>query len=80
MRRAWLRGRENLHKRYLIHVTGINLSIVMRALFGCGAPRGTANAVRPFGRHSGRDLATFRVYCPRVTENAALLVVSSDDQ
>jgi hypothetical protein len=22
MRRAWLRGRENLHKRYLIHVAG----------------------------------------------------------
>src|ERR671913_834707 len=25
MRRAWLRGRENLHKRYLIHVAGYNL-------------------------------------------------------
>ena len=23
MRRAWLRGRENLHKRYLIHVAGV---------------------------------------------------------
>ena len=22
MRRAWLRGRENVHKRYLIHVAG----------------------------------------------------------
>ncbi len=22
MRRTWLRGRENVHKRYLIHVTG----------------------------------------------------------
>jgi transposase len=39
MRRAWLRARENLHKRYLIHVAGFNLSIVMRALFGCGTPR-----------------------------------------
>ncbi len=25
MRRAWLRGRENVHKRYLIHVAGFNL-------------------------------------------------------
>ncbi len=25
MRRAWLRGRENIHKRYLIHVAGFNL-------------------------------------------------------
>ena len=36
MRRAWLRGRENVHKRYLIHVAGFNLGILMRALFGCG--------------------------------------------
>ena len=26
MRRAWLRGCENLHKRYLVHVAGYNLS------------------------------------------------------
>ena len=30
MRRAWLRGRENLHKRYLIHVAGFNLGVLMR--------------------------------------------------
>jgi transposase len=46
MRRAWLRGRENLHKRYLIHVAGFNLSILMRALFGCGTPRADANAAQ----------------------------------
>ena len=27
MRRAWLRGRENLHKRYLVHVAGYNLGL-----------------------------------------------------
>ena len=42
MRRAWLRGRENLHKRYLIHVAGFNLSILMRALVGRGTPREVA--------------------------------------
>jgi hypothetical protein len=26
------RGRENLHKRYLVHVAGYNLGILMRAL------------------------------------------------
>lgn len=36
MRRSWLRGRENLYKRYLTHVAGCNLGILMRALFGCG--------------------------------------------
>ena len=44
MRRAWLRGRENVHRRYLIHVAGFNLGIPMRALFGCGTPRQTAAA------------------------------------
>ena len=43
MRRAWLRGRENLHKRYLIHVAAFNLSLVMRHLFGCGTPRALAD-------------------------------------
>jgi len=44
MRRAWLRGRENLHKRYLIHVAGFNLGIVMRAIYGQGTPREAAEA------------------------------------
>src|SRR4051794_13455463 len=40
MRRAWLRGRENLHKRYLIHVAGYNLGLIMRLLTGAGTPWG----------------------------------------
>ncbi len=44
MRRVWLRGRENVHKRYLIHVAGFNLGVLMRALFGCGTPREAAGA------------------------------------
>ena len=39
LRRAWLRGRENLHKRYLIHVAGYNLGLIMRLLTGAGTPR-----------------------------------------
>ena len=39
MRRAWLRGRENLQKRYLIHVAGYNLGLIMRLLTGAGTPR-----------------------------------------
>ena len=46
MRRAWLRGRENVHKRYLIHVAGFNLGILMRAIFGQGTPREAASARR----------------------------------
>ena len=39
MRRAWLRGCENLHKRYLVHVAGYNLGLIMRLLLGAGTPR-----------------------------------------
>ena len=43
MRRTWLRSRENVHKRYLVHVAGYNLGVLMRALFGAGTPREAAN-------------------------------------
>ncbi len=39
LRRTWLRGRENAHKRYLLHVAGHNLSLLMRQLIGAGTPR-----------------------------------------
>ena len=42
MRRTWLRGRENVHKRYLIHVAGHNLGLLMRQLIGAGTPKEAA--------------------------------------
>jgi len=42
MRRTWLRGRENVHKRYLVHVAGHNLGILMRAMFEAGTPKEAA--------------------------------------
>ncbi|EKO39120.1 MAG: hypothetical protein B193_2187, partial [Solidesulfovibrio magneticus str. Maddingley MBC34] len=44
MRRAWLRGRKNVQKRYVLHVAGFNLGLLMRVKTGHGAPRGWANA------------------------------------
>ena len=44
MRRVWLRGLENIEKRYIIHVSAFNLGILMRALFGVGTPKGWADA------------------------------------
>lgn len=40
MRRVYLRGRENIAKRLLIHVAGFNLGLVMRKLISRGTPRG----------------------------------------
>jgi transposase len=42
MRRTWLRRRENVHKRYLVHVAEHNLGILMRLLIGAGTPREAA--------------------------------------
>jgi transposase len=46
MRRVWLRGRENVWKRYLIHACAFNLSLVMRKLYRAGTPRGLEALVR----------------------------------
>src|SRR5678816_4501577 len=48
MRRTWLRGRENVHKRYLVHVAGHNLGILMRLLIGAGTPREAVAHMRAF--------------------------------
>jgi hypothetical protein len=48
LRRTWLRGRENVHKRYLIHVAGHNLGILMRHLIGAGTPKEAALRGRAF--------------------------------
>jgi transposase len=39
MRRTWLRGHENVRKRYLIQVAGHNLGLLMRLLIGAGTPK-----------------------------------------
>ena len=40
MRRLFLRGRDNILKRLLIHVSACNLGLLMRKLTGVGTPRG----------------------------------------
>ena len=42
MRRTWLRGRENVHKRYFLQVAWHNLSLLMRRLIGAGTPKQAA--------------------------------------
>lgn len=39
MRRVYLRGRENVFKRLLIHVGAFNLSLIFRRTLGAGTPR-----------------------------------------
>jgi transposase len=42
MRRTWLRGCENIQKRYLVHVCGFNLGLLIRTKHGFGTPKGWA--------------------------------------
>jgi Transposase and inactivated derivatives len=44
MRRAYLRGTENIEKRYQIHVAAFNLGLLMRSLLGVGTPKGWSEA------------------------------------
>ena len=50
LRRVFLRGRENIEKRYQIHVAGFNLGILMRSLFGKGTPRGLQGCAAAISR------------------------------
>ena len=48
MRRCHMRGRENILKRQLAHVSAFNLSLVMRKLLGAGTPRELKNRATTF--------------------------------
>jgi hypothetical protein len=75
MRRTWLRGRENVHKRYLVHVAGHNLGILMRALFGAGTPREAANVRLAFlFVIQAADTIAFVILAASDAETAALIV------
>jgi transposase len=77
MRRAWLRGRENLKKRYLVHVAGYNLGLVMRLLVGAGTPREflAGASARLLLLATADDALTGILIVATATE-AAMLVVS----
>jgi transposase len=77
MRRAWLRGGENLQKRYLVHVAGYNLGLIMRLLVGAGTPReflARASAHLMLLTTPDRTMITFLVVA--TDTQAAMLVVS----
>ena len=79
MRRAWLRGRENVHKRYLIHVAGFNLGLLMRALYGQGTPKEAADALNAFVFVVQTDAAlTFALIAVVNGEFAALVIIIAD--
>jgi DDE family transposase len=76
MRRTWLRGRENVHKRYLVHVAGHNLRHPDAAVDRSGHPER--------GSCSGAGLSLVRLHrggrgdhpCRRVPDGFAILAMA----
>jgi len=60
MRRTYLRGRKNILKRILIHVSALNLGLMMRSAFGIGTPRTLQGRV--FAFHSALFHRIFVLY------------------
>ena len=75
-----LRGLANVEKRYIIHVAGFNLGILLRALFGFGTPRGWADAGAGllFVRIDGLSLLILVFELPNAadTPDCAMMVIS----
>ena len=72
MRRVFLRGRENIEKRYQIHAAGYNLGLLMRSLIGKGTPRGLQGCAAAV-RHS--VLIVVKTLRARLLARLSLLVV-----
>jgi transposase len=85
MRRTWLRGRENVAKRYLVHVAAFNLGLIMRTLFGAGTPRAAAD-LRLLWLAAGDHVALMLLGVPRtgstgtaIPAAVAIVTVMPDD-
>jgi transposase len=78
-RRTRLRGRENVHKRYLLQAAAFNLSLVLRQLLGRGTPRGLADAAERLLVLFALCLAAYRWARHRARESrASILRVALD--
>ena len=82
MRRVHLRGRDNIAKRYLVHVAAFNLGLMMRGQIGAGTPRGLANRARKALLAACRDLvASWRRWQDlRVACAARIGIIPSSDR
>src|SRR5881394_3923983 len=76
MRRTWLRGRDNVQKRYLVHVAGHNLGILMRLLIGAGTPREAAARALAYVLFVYTDEAVTIILVAASPDRSAILVLA----
>jgi transposase len=79
LRRAHVRGHENVLKRLLVHAGGFNLGLLMRMLFGIGTPRGLQGRLAAIGALISRlwklgydAIALIRTHTARPTRSERL--------
>jgi transposase len=71
MRRVHLRGKENIAKRVLLHASGFNLSLILRAMMGVGTARQAADLLTAVCVVLSR-LARAAIEAPRSAEPSPL--------
>ncbi len=76
MRRCYLRGRENILKRQLLHVGAFNLSLILRKLLGAGTPRELNNRAGRVLSH----LLHFLLYLMTVDSPVRRLTVAASER
>ena len=62
--------------RYLIHVAGFNLGILMRALFGCGTPRNAAGASQAILLVVQTEIALIFVLAGQIDGETGMLIIA----
>ena len=69
-----------VEKRYIIHVAGFNLGLLLRALFGFGTPRGWADAPAAllFARIGKLSLLILVIWLPNTADapDCGMMVIS----
>lgn len=76
MRRVFLRGRENILKRFLVHYAALNLALLLRLKFGHGTPRGV---VSPSDTYFAVQIALLCGYLMRVIDRQPHTLDPVDD-
>jgi transposase len=71
LRRAHVRGHENVLKRLLVHARAFNLGLWMRTLFGVGTPRGLQGRLAALG-------TVLSALCSLAGEAIALIAIQSN--
>ena len=73
MRRVWLRGYANIHKRNLIHIVIYDFGLIMRLLTGAGIPRGLLSICLAFSTSDAVLLAI--VVCTAENQFADIVIL-----